>query len=112
MESSERFVEYVENSISNRNQIIPINIYHKATSNTAFMDKESYSSYYSFDISLYEYVQKNSSVKGYEGLVYVNRLILDVDKGALDDYELFESFKANIAELLEFGVKTEDINIC
>lgn len=111
MESSERFVEYVENSISNRNQIIPINIYHKATSNTAFMDKESYSSYYSFDLSLYEYVKKNSSVKGYEGLVYVNRLILDVDKGALDDYELFESFKANIAEILEFGVKTEDINI-
>lgn len=111
MESNQRFVEYVENSISNRNQIIPEQIYYKSVTTCSFLEKESYGSYYQFDSLLYEYVQKHSSVKGYEGLVYVNRLILDIDKNGLNNEELYESVKNNIVELIEFGIKEEHINL-
>jgi archaellum biogenesis ATPase FlaH len=111
MENNQRFIEYVENSISNRNQIIPIDLYHSAVKNTSFVDKESYGSYYRFDNSLFEYVNKISSVKGYEGLVYVDRLILDIDKKTSDDNSLYEQVKAYIGMCLDFGIKSEDINL-
>lgn len=111
MEDREKYIEYVENNISSRNQIIPINLYHNAIKNTAFIDKESYGSYYRFDNSLYEYVNKYNSVKGYEGLVYVDRLILDIDKKTSDSSSLYEQVKAYIGECLEFGIKSEDINL-
>ena len=111
MENSKRFIEYVENSISRRNQIIPVELYHNAIKNTAFVDKESYGSYYRFDSSYYDYVTQHSSVKGYEGLVYVDRLILDIDKHSFDDDTLYETVKAYIGECLEFGFKKKDINL-
>lgn len=111
MENSKRFIEYVETNISNRNQIIPIELYHSAIKNTAFVDKESYGSYYRFDSSYYDYVTQHSSVKGYEGLVYVDRLILDIDKHSFDNDTLYETVKAYIGQCLEFGLKKEDINL-
>lgn len=111
MENSQRFVEYVENSISRRNQIIPEDLYYQSVTATSFLEKESYGSYYQFDKSLFEYVQKHSSVKGYEGLVYVNRLILDIDKNGLENEELYEVVKNHVGECIEFGIKEEDINL-
>ena len=67
MENSQRFVEYVENNISRRNQIIPEDLYYQSVTVTSFLEKESYGSYYQFDKSLFEYVQKNIGVKGNEG---------------------------------------------
>ena len=111
MENSKRYIEYVETNISNRNQIIPIELYYDAIKSTAFVDKESYGSYYRFDSSYYDYVTQHSSVKGYEGLVYVDRLILDIDKHSLDDATLYETVKAYIRECVEFGINKEDINL-
>ena len=48
MESNTRFVEYVENGLHNRNQIIPEEIYYQSVKTSAFLDKESYGSYYLF----------------------------------------------------------------
>lgn len=111
MEDSQKYVEYVENSISNRNQIIPIELYHNAIKLTSFTEKESYGSYYSHDKSLYDYVNKNSSLKGYEGLVYVDRLILDIDKNGLDNNELYELVKSHIGECIDFGIEEKHINL-
>jgi|TARA_R100000482_G_scaffold60745_2_gene22261 hypothetical protein len=111
MESNTRFVEYVENGLHNRNQIIPEEIYYQSVKTTAFLDKESYGSYYLFPSSMYEHVQSSGSLKGYEGLVYVNRLILDIDKNGLQDDELYELVKNHIGELIEFGIKETDINL-
>ena len=111
MESNTRFVEYVENGLHNRNQIIPEEIYYQSVKIAAFLDKESYGSYYLFHSSMYEHVQSSGSLKGYEGLVYVNRLILDIDKNGLQDDELYELVKNHIGELIEFGIKETDINL-
>ena len=111
MESNQKYIEFVENNISNRNQIIPVELYYRSINGAAFMQKESYGSYYHQDEALYKYVQKYGSVKGYEGLVYVNRLILDIDKNGLEDKELYELTKNHIGELIEFGIKEEDINV-
>ena len=111
MESNQKYIEFVENNISNRNQIIPVELYYRSINGAAFMQKESYGSYYHQDEALYKYVQKYGSVKGYEGLVYVNRLILDIDKNGLQDEELYELTKNHIGELIEFGIKEEHINV-
>ena len=111
MESNQKYIEFVENNISNRNQIIPVELYYRSINGAAFMQKESYGSYYHQDEALYKYVQKYGSVKGYEGLVYVNRLILDIDKNGLEDEELYELIKNHIGELIEFGIKEEHINV-
>ena len=59
MENREnRFVEYVENNISNRNSIIPHTLYSLTEKHTSLSNKESYRSYYTFDQSLYDYVEK------------------------------------------------------
>jgi len=112
MENREdRFVEYVENNISNRNNIITHSLYSLTEKSTSFSQKEAYRSYYMFDQSLYDYVQRYSSVKNYEGLVYVDRLTLDIDKHTMTDEALYETIKFSIEEIKEIGIKEEHINV-
>ena len=100
MENREnRYVEYVENNIANRNNIITHSLYNKTEKSTSLSQKESYRSYYMFDKSLFDHVKKYSSVKNYEGLVYVDRLTLDIDKHTMNDEELLESVKQCIQEI-------------
>jgi hypothetical protein len=106
-----RYVEYVENNIANRNNIITHSLYNKTEKSTSLSKKESYRSYYMFDKSLYNHVEKYSSVKNYEGLVYVDRLTLDIDKHTMNDEELLESVKQCIQEIEEVGVKQKHINL-
>ena len=82
MESNTRFVEYVENGLHNRNQIIPEEIYYQSKRLLHFWTKRATAPTICF-LSMYEHVQSSGSLKGYEGLVYVNRLILDIDKNGL-----------------------------
>ena len=64
MENREdRYVEYVENNIANRNNIITHSLYNKTEKSTSLSQKESYRSYYMFDKSLFDHVKKYSSVK-------------------------------------------------
>lgn len=112
MENREnRYVEYVENNIANRNNIIPHTLYSKTEKSTSLSKKEAYRSYYVFDKSLYDYVKKYSSVKNYEGLVYVDRLTLDIDKHTMSDEALYETIKQCILEIEEIGIKQEHINL-
>jgi len=112
MENREnRFVEYVENNISNRNSIIQHSLYSLTEKSTSLSNKESYRSYYSFDQSLYDYVEKYGTVKNYEGLVYVDRLTLDIDKHTMSDEALLETVKQCVEEVEAIGVKRNHINL-
>ena len=110
MENREAIVEIVEGSISNRNFTGNINIYNDMVQKNAFK-KEMYRSYYHFDESFTEHVDKEKSVKGFNGLVYLNYIHLDIDKGDIDD-KSFNPYVMNcLSEILDKGVMAEDINI-
>jgi len=111
MENSQRFVEFVEENVANRNQIIPIDIYDKAIKLSAFSKKEMYRSYYSFDESFYRYVEQHNSVRQYDGPMFLDSIILDIDKGPMDCEQHKDYVEQCIADITEIGVKDEDINI-
>ena len=110
MENREAIVEIVEGSINNRNVTGNINIYNDMVQKNAFK-KEMYRSYYHFDESFTEHVDKEGSVKGFNGLVYLNYIHLDIDKGDIDD-KSFNPYVMNcLSEVLDKGIMAEDINI-
>ena len=74
-----RIVEVVEGSINNRNNIDAYTNYLKIEKQNAFK-KEMYRSYYMFDSTFVDHVMKHKSVKNYSGLIYPDRIIIDIDK--------------------------------
>ena len=111
MEDSKRYVELVENNISNRNQIIPLDLYKKTIKASAFNKKEMYRSYYSFDSGFLDYVETHKSVSNYDGHMMVDTIILDIDKGKMTNDELKIFVEDCIGTIDSLGINPEHINI-
>ena len=111
MENSQRYVEYVEHNIANRNEIIPLELYDKTIKMSAFSKKEMYRSYYSFDENFPKYVEEHNSVKDYEGLMFLDTIILDIDKGTMPCNEFKIHTEDCLSTIRELGIDTKDINI-
>ena len=70
-----------------------------------------YRSYYSFDETFHNHVKETKSVKGFNGLIYLDNIIIDVDKGEIHESS-FQGYLINcITDLLDKGVMSEDINV-
>lgn len=110
MDNKETIVEIVEGNIANRNKICSLEDYYKKEKDNAWKD-EMYRSYYSFDETFYDYVNTKKTVKGFDGLCYVDKLIIDIDKGTIEDSN-FQGYTIScIDELIEKGVYNDDINV-
>lgn len=105
-----RVVEVVQDGLSNRNTIIPFDDYLELEKKNAF-NKEMYKSYYMFDDTFTTHVITNKSVKGYNGLVYPNRIIIDVDKGDIDGENLQNYLRHVCNELFDFGIDSNHVNV-
>ena len=105
-----RIIEVVQGEIRNRNNLMSIDDYLELESKNAF-GKEMYRSYYMFDKTYKDHVILNKSVKGYNGLVYPDRLIIDVDKGEVDGESLQNYLRHVCNELFDFGVNSSHVNI-
>jgi len=109
MENNQKYVEFVEHNIANRNEIIPLDLYLKTIKASAFSKKEMYRSYYSFDIEFANYVEEHTSVKDYDGIMFLDTIILDIDKGTMP----CDEFKMNVEDCIntirELGVRNEHI---
>tara|TARA_R100000654_G_scaffold68773_1_gene97965 strand:- start:18937 stop:20727 length:1791 start_codon:yes stop_codon:yes gene_type:complete len=105
-----RIIEVVQGEIRNRNNLMSIDEYLELERKNAF-DKEMYRSYYMFDKTYRDHVILNKSVKGYNGLVYPDRLIIDVDKGEVDGESLQNYLRHVCNELFDFGVNSNHVNI-
>lgn len=110
MENSNKLVEIVEGSLSNRNLITTLNAYNKQESENAFK-KEMYRSYYSFDRTFADHVAKTKSVKGFDGLVYIDTITIDIDKGEIDEKNLQSYLRHCCDELFDFGIDSKHVNI-
>ena len=110
MENRENIIEIVEGDIRNRNVTMSLNDYDKLVKKNAWK-KEMYRSYYSFDETFSEHVSENQSVKGYDGLIYLNNIVIDIDKGDIIDSSFQGYVMDCISQLLDKGLMAEDINV-
>tara|TARA_R110002051_G_scaffold76781_1_gene140164 strand:+ start:2433 stop:4229 length:1797 start_codon:yes stop_codon:yes gene_type:complete len=110
MENKQTIVEIVKGKIHNRNKVTTLEQYRELKKSNAFKG-EMYRSYYSFDKTFTDFVIKNKSVKGFDGLVYVDKIIIDIDKGDIDDENLQEYLRHSCNDLFDFGIDSNHVNV-
>jgi len=110
MENKQTIVEIVKGKIHNRNKVTTLEQYRELRESNAFKG-EMYRSYYSFDKTFTDFVIKNKSVKGFDGLVYVDNIIIDIDKGEIDDENLQEYLRHSLNDLFDFGIDSNHVNV-
>ena len=112
MNSNIRMVEIATGHISNRSQVALVS--EKGDYVFQPEDKtESYHSWYEFDEQLKQYIDSVGSIQGYNGSYYIDRIILDFDKKALDNDQLLESFKYFVNQRLmnDIGIPSDHFQI-
>jgi len=110
MENKETIIEIINGSVSNRNRIGTIDEFNKLVKNNAW-NGEMYRSYYSFDETLSQHMEVNRTVKGFDGLTYLDSIILDVDKGNIAD-DAFQPYLLQcLEEITDLGIDKSHVNI-
>ena len=74
MENKETIIEIINGSVSNRNRIGTIDEFNSLVKSNAWSG-EMYRSYYSFDETLTQHVDVHRTVKGFDGLTYLDSII-------------------------------------
>ncbi len=110
MENSKAIVEIIRGSVSNRNQVGTIEEYNTIVRSNAW-NGEMYKSYYAFDETLKDYVEQHKSVKGFDGLTYIDKIILDIDKGSIPDDQFQPYLLECLKEIDELGIDKSHVNI-
>ncbi len=110
MENREAIVEIIRGSVSNRNQVGTIEEYNTIVRSNAWSG-EMYKSYYAFDETLKDYVEQHKSVKGFDGLTYIDKIILDIDKGNIPDDQFQPYLLECLKEIDELGIDKSHVNI-
>ena len=110
MENQETIIEIVDGGLSYRNKVGTVDEFNTMIKQKAW-NGEMYRSYYSFDETLKEHVEKNRTVKGFDGLTYIDSIILDVDKGNIKDEQFQPYLFQCLKEIQDLGVDKEHVNI-
>mgnify|MGYP003131956102 CR=1 FL=1 len=111
MEENSRFYcELVEGSLSQRNSVTNIDDYSEKVISNAWKD-EMYRSYFTFGEDFQKYVEETNSVKGFNGIAYIDYIILDIDKGDIPTDHFIGYLQQCISEMFDKGVMEEDINL-
>ena len=110
MESStdkEFFIEVAIGHVGNRGIVIPRKELSKKV-RPANEKAELYNSYYSFDQELIEHFKVFKTIKGFRGKYYLEKIILDIDKGINTEKQLLDNIRYLIEEDL---INTFDIRV-
>ena len=99
MDIKKQFVEVASPSVSNRGKVMQLDQLHDFISKMED-SREVYYSWYCFDANLKTHIEKTRTVQNYSGLANINQIILDFDKGSLEDKELLDLMRHFIAEEL------------
>tara|TARA_R110002074_G_scaffold24853_1_gene73961 strand:- start:19691 stop:21535 length:1845 start_codon:yes stop_codon:yes gene_type:complete len=107
-----RMVEIATGHVSNRSQVsllndLPNYIFNKEART------ETYHSWYVFDEQLSQHIKATGTIQGYNGVYYVNKIILDYDRKDLDDKNLHDAVKflVNTEMINDLGIDEEHILI-
>lgn len=104
------YVEIVRGSISNRNSIVSVDEFSKEVQSNVWKDV-MYRSYFIFNEDLKEHVDKEQSVKGFNGSCSIDYIILDIDLADIPKDHFIGYVQQCISEMFDKGVMEEDINI-
>lgn len=111
MEENKYYLELVEGSLSKRNSIADVVTYQKKVIDNAWKGTEMYRSYFTFGQDFKDHVEETESVKGFNGIAYIDYIILDIDKGDIPDDHFIGYVQQCISEMFDKGVMEEDINL-
>src|SRR6056297_463979 len=99
------YVELVENSLSNRGNIVKISDVNRDPSK-----EERYMSLFPFDKSIIDWVKVHGSVSGYKGIHYAPYFLFDIDSKSLP--ASYEATKKLVNMLYDnYMIPIEDILI-
>ena len=110
MENKETIIEIINGSVSNRNRIGTIDEFNSLVKSNAWSG-EMYRSYYSFDETLTQHVDVHRTVKGFDGLTYLDSIILDIDKGNIADDQFQPYLLQCLKEIEDLGIDKSHVNV-
>lgn len=112
VEGGERFIEVAINEPKNRNTVIPLSDLPALTESCQKRGEALYRSWYTFDNELREHFKIRKTVAGYRGKLYLDSIILDIDKGVETPQATLERTRAFVRNLeSNFGIPEEHINV-
>ena len=80
MDYSNYYVEVAIGDVSARNTVVPFNELYEIVKKN--IGKEIYRSMFLYTEEIADYIVKNGSIKNYEGVQAVDRIVFDIDKGS------------------------------
>lgn len=108
----EFFTEVVIGSVHNRNTIVPLSSVAEYLKIAQRAKQPLFKSYYKFPEAFKVHVNKEHSVGGYRGLVYLDKVLLDIDKGDDKDVECLDRARAFVTRINDdYNIPQEDIRI-
>lgn len=110
MENKETIIEIINGSVSNRNRIGTIDEFNSLVKSNAW-NGEMYRSYYSFDETLTQHVDVHRTVKKFDGLTYLDSIILDIDKGNIADDQFQPYLLQCLKEIEDLGIDKSHVNV-
>jgi len=110
MNSDIRMVEVATGHVSNRSQAIMLDKLPEYIFNPD-AKTETYHSWYVFDEQLEQHINATGTIQGYNGVYYINRIILDYDRKDLDDDKLINAVKflVNTSMINDIGIDPDHI---
>jgi nucleoside-triphosphatase THEP1 len=113
MEDSKKYyIEIAVGHVGNRGIIIPRkNLSQKIEPESH--NAELYNSYYTFDEELVEHFKVFKTIRGFRGKYYLEKVILDIDKGINTEKQLLDNVRYLVSEELvnNFGIEERQIGI-
>ena len=98
MENKNWYIEYATGSISNRNQLCKINEFAEIAKNN--IGKEIYRSMFLYDETIVDFVSKNQTVVGFNGVQSIDKLVVDVDY-IINDNELGNQTRKKVMDVVD-----------
>lgn len=109
MDYSNYYVEVAIGDVSARNTVIPFNdLYNVVKNNTG---KEIYRSLFLYTEDIAGYIADHGSIKNYEGVQAIDRIVFDIDKGSENGDEVKNKTFQLYRKLVERGAKKDHISI-
>ena len=102
----EYYTEIAIGAPQNRGKIInceELPQYYEFVNQTAGGNKQHqqlYCSYYKFDKEVLDFVEKHGSIKGFDGNCYIDRILLDIDRGNQDNETVLSKTQKFVNDLV------------
>ena len=108
--SDQRYCEIAMGLVSNRGLAIPVAQLGAHVVRARELGQELYRSWYTFDEGLVEHLQKYKTIRLYKGMVYLDRITFDIDKGKNTDQTVLDHARM-FAEMLSEDWIDDPVNI-